>query len=256
MRKVLFIADTHCGNVAGLAPPGYRCDKLRDLQEQFYSWFVAERNKYGPYDACVALGDLTDGEGKKGTLDTFETDIKRQQEAAALIIADCGVPADKIFIVRGTPFHTNGALEYEDRVAEIVGCSIKDVQKIEVEGWKIHGKHVSGRSDIPYGQGTPLLKELTRLEAQAFRDDADAPDVIARGHVHYEALVRKHNRQAFNCPALELPLDGANSRRYSAWEYDVGFDVGYFEVGKLPLILPIIMPLKLIDDGGYQCLEW
>jgi len=256
MKKILFLSDFHCGNIAGIAPPGYRCDAVRSIQEIFYDWFIKNLRANGPYDGLFVMGDMVDGEGKKGTLDTFETNISRQQEAAAAVIREAGVPPAYIWMVRGTPFHTNGVLEYEDRVAELIGCDIKNVQKRTIEGWNVHGKHVGGRSDIPYGQGTPLLKELDRLESEAFRESKEAPDVIERGHVHYDMQVRKHRRQALNCPCLELPLDGANSRRYSSWEYDVGFHVGYFEEDRLPFIDPIIMPLKLIKDEGYQCVKW
>jgi len=256
MRKILFLADLHCGNIAGIAPPGYRSDAVREIQETFWNWYVKELAANAPYDGIFVMGDVVDGEGKKGTLDTFETNIQRQAEAAALVIQEAHVDPEHIWMVRGTPFHTNGVLEYEDITAKILGCSIKNVQKREIEGWKVHGKHVANRSDIPYGQGTPLLKELDRMEGEAFKESKDAPDVVARGHVHYETLVRKHFRQVFTCPSLELPLDGANSRRYSSAEYDVGFEVGHFERDRLPFIESIIMPLNLVKDGGYECVNW
>ena len=256
MRKILFLADLHCGNIAGIAPPGYRSDAVREIQETFWDWFTRELEAHGPYDGLFVMGDVVDGEGKKGTLDTFETNIKRQAEASAEVIRMANVPADKIWMVRGTPFHTNGVLEYEDLVADILQCSIKNVQKRTVEGWKVHTKHVASRSDIPYGQGTPLLKELARLESEAFREAKDAPDVVARAHVHYSALVRKHHRQVFTCSCLELPLDGANSRRYSSAEYDVGFEVGHFEAGRLPFIESVTMPLRLVKEGGYEEVSW
>lgn len=258
MRKVLFLADLHCGNDAGIAPPtrDFLSPNTGYIQETFWNWYDPEIKKYGPYDAVFVMGDVTDGEGKKGTMDTYLTKMDRQADCAAEVISRVGVDPQYIYMVRGTPFHTNGVLEYEDLVANKLGCPVANVQKREIEGWKIHTKHVSGRSDIPYGQATPLLKELTRLESEAFRESKDAPDIIARAHVHYETLVRKHNRQAFDCPALELPLDGANSRRYSSWEYDVGFEVGYFERDRLPIIQSVIMPLRLIKEGGYECVNW
>lgn len=256
MRKILFLADLHCGNIAGIAPPGYRSDAVREIQETFWNWFISELDAHGPYDGVFVMGDVVDGEGKKGTLDTFETNIQRQAEAAAEVIKAARVEPDFIWMVRGTPFHTNGTLEYEDITAKILGCSIKNVQKREIEGWKVHTKHVIGRSDIPYGQATPLLKELDRLEGEAFKEEKDAPDIIARAHVHYDCLTRKHFRQAFDCACLELPLDGANSRRYSSAEYDVGFEIGHFERDRLPFIEPVVMPLRLIKDEGYQCVTW
>lgn len=261
MRKILFFSDSHCGNDAGLSPidDSFLSPNTRDIQIAFYEWFYRSIKENGPYDGMFALGDLTDGEGKKGQLDTYLTNVDKQADCAASIIDGIGIERNHIWLVRGTPFHTAGVLEYEDLVAQKLGggCTVENIAKRRIEGWNIHAKHVSGRSDIPYGQGTPLLKELDRLEGEAFREEKEAPDVIARGHVHYQALVSKHHRQAFNCPALELPLDGTNSRRYSAAEYDVGFVVGYFEEGNnMPYLDPIIMPLRLIKDNGYECVNW
>ena len=231
-------------------------DDLRHVQEVFWKWYLDETLKYGPYDFLICNGDMVDGEGKKGTLDTAMTDVRKQAEAAEEILAHANVPSDYTFLVRGSPFHTNGAGEYEDKIADDIGCSIKDTQKIEVEGWKIHSRHVVGRSDIPYGQATPLLKELARVEAEAFRDAKDAPDIIIRGHVHYSCFTGKHGRIAIDCPCLCLPTASANGRRYMAWEYDVGFGVLELDHDYEPIYHPVIMPMHDIHDGAYECVKW
>lgn len=255
MARILVTSDYHCGNVGGLAPPGYQVDWAAKVQSTFWKWWVSEIARYGPYDHHLVLGDLVDGEGKKGTLDTVITDVGLQAEAAAKILASTGVAPDKTYLTRGTPFHTNGALEYEDLVADEYGCDVKSVQKLKIGGCRIHARHVSGRSDIPYGQGTPLLKTLSRLESEAFRDHKDAPDIILTGHVHYSAIVSKHGRWSISVPCLELPISDANGRRYSSWEYDVGFNVIEVEPGREPSIRTIIMPLRLIKDDGYKVVK-
>ena len=253
--KLLATGDYHSGNVGGITPPGFMVDWAREVQEIFWGWWTANIAKYGPFDAHLILGDMTDGEGKKGTLDTTITNVGRQANAAAEVARSTGVPADHTYIVEGTPFHTNGVLEYERLVADELGCSCKAVQKLDIEGWKIHGRHVNGRSDIPYGQGTPLLKNMARLEAEAFRDDKDAPDIMLTGHVHYSTIVSKHGRWSISVPSLELPISEANGRRYSSWEYDVGFNVITLERDREPMIQTILMPMRLIKDEGYLCVS-
>lgn len=252
MAKILITSDYHAGNIGGLTPKGYQVDWAKKVQSTFWKWWIDAVGQHGPYDFHISLGDLVDGEGKKGTLDTIITNVARQAEAAAEILRSTGVPAKRTYLVRGTPFHTNGSLEYEDMVADEYGCSVESVQKVEVEGCRIHARHVSGRSDIPYGQGTPLLKTLARLEAEAFRDHKNAPDVILTGHVHYSAIVSKHGRWAISVPCLELPISDANGRRYSSWEYDVGFNVIEIQPGRTPAIQTVIMPMRLIKDDGYR----
>lgn len=251
--RLLVISDTHCGATSGLTPPGYWHEELAAIQKPFWTWFQTNIKKYGPFDALLGLGDFVDGEGKKGTLDTAITDVRKQAEAAAEVLRSTGVQNKRMLLVRGTPFHTAGATEYEDILADLLpGCLLKNVQKLDIEGWKIHTRHVQGRSDIPYGQGTPLLKELARMEHEAFRDHKDAPDIVIRGHVHYSAIVGKHGRLAIACPCLQLPLSESNGRRYSAWEYDVGFGVLTLEMDREPIYQPVIMEMRIIKDEGYQ----
>lgn len=99
------------------------------------------------------------------------------------------------------------------------------------------------------------MKELARLEHESFRDEKDAPDIILRGHVHYSAMVGKHGRLAISCPALQLPISESNGRRYSAWEYDVGFGVLELEEGREPLYRPVLMEINLVKEDGYKCVN-
>lgn len=256
MKKILVLSDLHAGATSGLCPPEFFHTELEDIQKPFWDWFRRETVKYGPYDYLLGVGDFCDGEGKKGTLDTAITDIRKQAQSAAKILESLAIPNERIFLVRGTPFHTAGAMEYEDLIADLLpGSTLKNVQKIEVEGWRIHTRHVQGRSDIPYGQGTPLYKELARMEHEAFRDTKDAPDIIIRGHVHYSAHVGKHGRLAISCPCLQLPISESNGRRYSAWEYDVGFGVLTLERDREPIWQPVIMEMWIIKDEGYEVLD-
>ena len=256
MTKILVLSDLHCGATSGLTPPSYFHAELSDIQIPFWNWFTNQIARYAPFDYLLNLGDSCDGEGKKGTLDTAITDVGKQAEAAAMILAATSVPNDRIYLVRGTPFHSDGATFYEDKIAEYLpGVSIKNTQKLEIEGWKIHARHVQGRSDIPYGQGTPLFKELARMEHEAFRDTKDAPDILLRGHVHYSAHVGKHGRLAISCPCLQLPISESNGRRYSAWEYDVGFGVLTLERDREPIWQPVLMEMRIIRDEGYEVID-
>ena len=256
MKRGLILSDLHCGGVGGLAPPGFRVDWLSDSQSVFWDWYITNLDRYGPFDFLICAGDLTDGEGKKSTLGTVITDVGKQAEAAAECLRATGVDPNYLYIVRGTPFHSNGATEYEDAVARELGASIKDTQKVEVEGWKIHTRHVVGRSDTAYGQATPLLKELARMEHEAFRDSKAAPDIILRGHVHYSMHVGRHGRLAIDIPCLDLPIDSSNGRRYSAWDYDVGFGVLDLEEGREPVYHPVLMPIRLVHEERYECVKW
>ena len=256
MTKILVLSDLHFGSTSGLTPPGSMSEDYSEIQVPFWNWFSTQIAKYAPFDHLIGLGDFTDGEGKKGTLDTCINDVRKQAKAAASVLTSTSVPNDRIHLVRGTPFHSAGTSEYEDHITDLLpGASIKNVQKLEIEGWKIHARHVQGRSDVPYGQGTPLFKELARMEHEAFRDTKDAPDILLRGHVHYSAHVGKHGRLAISCPCLQLPISESNGRRYSAWEYDVGFGVLTLERDREPIWQPVLMEMRIIRDEGYEVID-
>ena len=252
MKRGIVVSDLHCGGVGGLAPPGYRADWLEPIQSTFWTWYTDNLVKYGPFDFLIGAGDFVDGEGKKGTLGTYINDVRKQAECASRCLVETGVDPRRMYLARGTPFHTNGAAEYEDAIAADLGCSIKDVQKIEVEGWKIHTRHVVGRSDIPYGQATPIYKELRRMESEALTEAKDAPDILIRGHVHYSVSVAVDGRLALTAPCLDLPIDSSNGRRYSAWMYTVGFGVLDLEAGVEPIYRTVKMPIRLVHAEGYQ----
>jgi hypothetical protein len=256
-KRGIILSDPHCGNIGGLVSPEYFGDSfVRPMQEVFWKWYIDNLGKYGPFDFVLGMGDYTDGEGKKGTLDTLFTDVKKQAQCAASVIREPGVDSGHIFLVRGTPFHSNGVCEYEDAVAEELGCSIKDCQKLNILGWNIHTRHVVGRSDISYGQATPILKELARMEHEAFIEDKDAPDITLRGHVHYSIGVMRDGRQAHACPCLCLPIASANGRRYTAWYYTVGFSVLDLYDDREPVYTPVKMDVKLYHDDDYEVVDF
>ena len=256
-KRGIVISDTHCGNVGGLVSPEYFGDSfIRPTQEKFWNWYTSTIDRYGPFDFCLGLGDFTDGEGKKGSLDTLFTDVRKQAKCAASVIERAGVDPSLTFLVRGSPFHSNGPCEYEDAVAEEIGCSIKDVQKLDILGWKIHTRHVVGRSDISYGQATPVLKELARMEHEAFLEDKSAPDLTLRGHVHYSIGVMRDGRQVHACPCLCLPIASANGRRYTAWYYTVGLSIVDIYDDMEPVFRPIKMDIKAYHEEGYEKVDF
>ena len=252
MKRGIIISDTHCGAIGGLTAPRYWQEQIKPMQEMFWNWYLRQINKYNARDFLICPADLTEGEGKKGQLGIILTNIKDQADCASIVLDATGVPHDKMYLVRGTPFHVNSVLEYEDLVASNLGASIEDVQRLEIEGWKIHTRHVVGRSDIPYGQATPLLRELTRVEHEALREGKDAPDIVIRGHVHYSVGVYRSGRMAITCPCLDLPIDSSNGRRYMAWYYDVGLGILELDKDVEPIYRPIILPVKLYHEGGYK----
>jgi hypothetical protein len=222
--NVLIEGDYHCGHELGLTPPGYGSDAARVLSGALWNWREEELKQLPTIDIHVLNGDATDGPGKKETIGLFITDVKKQADMAA-ICAD-RVKADHRYITYGTPFHTVSTLSHEELVADKLKCEIFETLRLKLHGRRLNVRHVCGRSDTPYGQGTQVAKEIVREQLQALLEEYQDADILARGHVHYFFQVVTARATAFTCPALELPnpdTDGnVFARKLRTQYYNVG----------------------------------
>jgi hypothetical protein len=251
VTKILCLSDLHCGSLLGLTPPEYQSVDTRCITGAMWDWYVDALDFIGKVDVCVLNGDAVDGEGKKETIGLITTDTQRQAEIAL----DClsNVRTDKFYLVYGTPFHVTGSYNYEEPIASALNCPIRDTILLEVKGKKFNFRHVAGRSDVPYGQGTQLFKEAVRDLLQASIEKYEAADYIVRGHVHYYCRVENAKTCAISLPCFQVP-DGVFGRRMRALYYDIGmvlFDV--MDDGEV-IVHKYIMPLKLVRKREYECI--
>lgn len=250
-------SDYHCGHVLGLTPPDWQTKRSAALAGKVWEWRAEELRAIGPVDFHGILGDLTDGPGCKETIGLLTTDVEEQADMAAA--AASAVRAKHRFVCYGTPLHTVSTLSHENLVAKRLGCEIRETWRLRIGGVRFNFRHVVGRSDVPYGQGTQVAKEIVRDELQALAESYEPADVFARGHAHYFYEVRTALKRAIVCPALELPNPDEDgniyARKLRTMYYNVGFllieiDLKSGEV----YIRPRIMPLKLAIPKEYRCL--
>lgn len=249
-KRVLVLADLHCGSGVGLAPPEYWRDKFRPFQEPLWNWYAEEIKSLGPVDLLVVNGDAVDGEGRAETLDHLTTDTEEQADIAAACIKR--VKAKKILMTYGTPFHTAGSYSYENLVAKTLDAPIADTQFVSVNGRRFSFRHVVGASGTPYTQGTQAYKEAVRDMFQAVDNEAEPAEYIIRSHVHNCFVAASPERTAITTPCLEIPVS-VFGRRCRAWRYHVGFlefvvsqdGLVWYDIGAH------IMPLKLTRPREY-----
>lgn len=257
--RLLAIGDLHCGSLWGLTPPGYRREDApwADTLWRYYCEALADN---GPYDAVIANGDLIDGPGRKETDGHLTTDIGKQTRMAVTALQQTG--CDRMYIIRGTGYHTDHGGALEDYVADAIGAQVSDELRLEVYGRKLHVRHVVGRSDTPYGQQTQLAKEQVNDILRGVFDEYEDADVIIRSHVHYCVRsgvadgARGIVREAITLPALQLrgPGGTAFTRRLRTWLYHVGITtVDIDEAGRVD-IRPHIFPIRLFEKREYECL--
>lgn len=255
MIRGILEADWHCGHLLGLTSPDHWKKKYRRYEEPLWDWRAGEISKIGPVDFHGMLGDLVDGPGVKESIGLLTTDMAEQVEMATE--AAEVVQAKYRFICYGTPLHTVSTSSHEGAIAKGLGCEARETWRLEFGGRKFHFRHVVGRSDIPYGQGTQVAKEIVRDELQSMAEGFDPAEFFARAHVHYYHQVETAKKTAFTLPALMLPNPDEDgniyARKLRTMYYDVGFVLVEIDQEGEVYIRKRIMPLQIAIRREYLC---
>ena len=105
--------------------------------------------------------------------------------------------------------------------AHLIG-SLKD--EIDVKGTIINYKHHLGRSGVPHGRTSAILKDALWNQLWAARGEYAQADILLRSHVHYHNYAGNSNTLAMTLPALQGYGTKFGGRRMSG-TVDVGFVV-------------------------------
>ena len=194
-KRVVVIADLHCGNKVGLVHPAWRPpaetyvfpgeDDLLRTQAALWQHYADSIDALRPIDALIVNADCIDGRGERsGGTELITTDIDKQCDMAVDAINYAGAPM--IGMTYGTPYHTGTLVDHETRIAEKVGAqSIGGHEWFTVAGVTFDCKHKIGSSTIPHGRFTALAREKLWAGLWEARDVNPKSQVIVRSHVHY-----------------------------------------------------------------------
>ena len=260
-HRIIQINDLHSGHKLGLTPPDWHSKEYLSWQKPAWDFYTSIIKQIGKVDDLIVNGDSIDGPGYKETTQHLTTDIGEQANMAVQAIEQ--IKCNRLHIVRGTGFHTDGHTSYENIIASAFGVKAHDDLRLEIHKRLFHIRHVVGRSDIPYGQQTQMQKEVINEILQAEFEDYKSADVLLRAHVHYCFEVKTSDsarglmRHVYTAPALQLrgPIQGSFVRRLRTWKYDFG--VTLIEVDpktKEVFIRPFLMPIKNYMKREYLCL--
>jgi hypothetical protein len=218
-KRIGVFSDFHVGHKVGLTPPEFFAGKRSWVTKQAarWHWFKNAVREQAPFDCCLLLGDLVDGQGVKNHSECIITDLNNQIDAAVQIIQTIG--CDTNYAVFGTPVHVQdkSGLELEMEVAKRVGCKIHGQIWIDIEstgpgchalksggvGYTLDIRHHPAGNSQVY-PANPLVKER---EANVKWHD-EGMQVLAniyfRGHCHRLYDVGQPNRwSAHSVPALQ-----------------------------------------------------
>jgi hypothetical protein len=210
-KRVVVIADLHCGHKAGLTPPDFDAiypegpkRELQKLRERCWIFYENRLDELKPIDVLVVNGDALDGKGKRsGGTEQLTTDRTEQVRMAAHCInyAEAG----HVVMAYGTPYHTGLDEDWEDELKPEVANLLKlgSHDWLDVNGLVFDYRHHVSKSIIPHGRYTAIAREQLWSTLWAERGEYPKSDVILRSHVHYFAYCGGDGWLAMITPALQ-----------------------------------------------------
>lgn len=205
--RILSIGDLHCGNVAGLTPPEYNPTSEDSQKEYIYrtnlwTWFLKTVQGNGPYDLCVANGDLIDGKGPKtgGNEQIYASRPKQIEIATAVLKA---IPVKEFEFTFGTGYHVGPEDDWETEVAQNFDKVPHDVFTRTFNGITFKWRHHIGGGQAYTGKATQMFTQMLNDILWAESGEFAKADVMVFGHVHRFVHVQDAYRAAFIVPALQ-----------------------------------------------------
>ena len=247
-KRLVVIADTHCGHMFGLTPPQWwlprnpkgfsprvknKPRKIADTQRRMWGGYCATLNELKPIDYLAVNGDAIDGKAERsGGTELITTDREEQAHMAAQCIsqAECA----RIFMTYGTPYHTGVDEDWESLVGDLV--QVEEIGShvwLDINGLTFDFKHFIGSSSIPHGRGTSIARDRLWNMLWAEREEQPLARILIRSHVHYYVAYEERMWRGIITPALQAAGTKFGARRQSG---TVDMGLVYFDV---------------YDDGSY-----
>jgi len=206
-KRVVVIADLHCGHRVGLTPPKYQSavcgEKYYKVQVERWNQYAEIINKLKPIDVLLVNGDCIDGRGERsGGVELIAVSRMKQVDMAIDCINECG--AGKIIMTRGTPYHTGYTEDFEDLIFKGVGAlKIGEHEWPEVNGLIFDMKHKIGNTSVPHTKGTSINRDRLWNIIWAEKDMQPKAQVMIRSHVHWFAYTGDMDCLCIYTPALQ-----------------------------------------------------
>ena len=107
-KKVVVLADLHCGHRVGLCPPKYRYitpDKYTPIREELWELYTEMIERQKPIDILLVNGDVIDGTAwRSAATESLTTDMQTQVDMAHECIKIC--EPNHIVMTYGTAYHS------------------------------------------------------------------------------------------------------------------------------------------------------
>ncbi len=228
MRGVIE-SDLHSGDKYGLVNPANVSEPYKSLAKKLFEWRVAKMEEIGKIDFHICPGELTEGPGKKSTIELWEPDMEKQAEHTAELLAmwDCPV----YYMTYSSAYHSADDLRSDNLVVEKLKlyhnreASIKTTQRLLINGVKINVFHVIGGGSTPEAFARALMKGVSVDVVRGSYRDYEPADLYIRGHSHVYGFAGNDKWTAYNAPCLKWPFG----------QYGGKIDRPYYAMGMLEL---------------------
>lgn len=214
MKRIVVISDSHCGHKFGLTPPAWwaaeevgddQLQKHRGFQRDLWEWYAAAIESLKPIDVLITNGDMIEGKGEKtGGRELIEPDRNIQVRMAAAVIDMA--QANKVRVIYGTGYHVGKEEDFESLLPNFVECPDTKVSGhpfFKANGCVFDFKHKIGRSTIPHGRLTPLLRSALWNTIWHSRGRQPKARFFVRSHVHYYESWKNAEQEGIITPALQ-----------------------------------------------------
>jgi hypothetical protein len=257
-KKVLVLADLHCGHWVGLTCPKYQqtpgddapalAVKFAKEQRRQWDWFAENIKGVGRVDLLVVNGDAIDGKGtKSGGTEQITADRKVQVDMAAAAISE--VKYNRCTMTYGTAYHVSeGGEDWEQILAEKIGAEkIEAEGHYDVNGLQIACKHFLGNSASPISRMTAMVSAQVKQLLWAERGQQPKANLILRSHIHrcYHVGEPGSSFQGWTTPALQGPGSKYGSRSIDGLPVDFGFLLVEVNDANDYCISPFVAPMAL-----------
>ena len=232
-KRVVAIADLHCGHLAGITPPEWWFAKSGGTEER-NAWAAVQRETWGHYeeiarqlgkpDVLIVNGDAIDGIApRSGGTEHVTVDLFEQASMAvrAIEIWD----ATSTVISYGTSYHvTLDGQDIEKFIAKQVCGEIHSHPFVNVGGCVFDIKHSTTGGGLPHTRANVLGKEWLWNLLWADRGEQPRGHVHLRAHLHFFCFVGDADRIAI----IQPPLQAARTK-YGARQCRGTVDWGVLE---------------------------
>jgi len=253
MKRILILADLHSGHKYGLA---HLDDCCNSIQRNAWQFVEEGLRRFGPFHVIVVNGDAIDGNGNKnGGVELMTTDRLEQVEIAERALRQIArvskSSAPLYYFTKGTPYHTGKEEDFETVLAQRFQTpknqfNIKTHYLLDVDGVVFDFKHKIGRSELPHGRATAVLREALMSVVKQRYDQREAANVIVRSHVHYHMYTEDREIVAFTTPVLQV--NSAYGQRECSGLTDFGFVVVEVENQQVVRFIRWISNSPLLPD--------